>query len=82
MYCRYYQSNVSLQERAFSLSQRQQAYNSRIKELTEKEELLNYFVRQNDISLALVQTTTRKETKKEVDMSDYVAEPGKNIITS
>lgn len=48
----------------------------KIKELTEKEELLNYFEKQNEISLALLRTGKPVEEVGEVDDTEYVAEPG------
>ena len=70
------QENVALQERAFALKERQQTLDGKIKELTEKEELLNYFVRQNDISLAVLRAAKPDEEIGEVDLEEYVAEPG------
>lgn len=67
---------MSLQERAFTLKRQQETLDEKIKELTEKEELLNYFVRQNDISLAVLRAGKPDEEVGEVDLEEYVAEPG------
>lgn len=66
-----------LQERAFTLKQQRETLDQKIKDLSEKEALLNYFVRQNDISLALMRAAKPKKDEGELDLEEYVAEPGK-----
>ncbi|XP_067944347.1 small ribosomal subunit protein mS27-like [Watersipora subatra] len=69
--------NIELQERSLRLKERQQALDEKIAELTDKEALLNYFVRQNEISLGLMNAGKPKEEKAEEDDFEYIAEPGK-----
>ena len=70
------QCNISLQQRSFQLKERQAALDKKIQELTEKEELLNYFVRQNELALGLLKGKKPRKDLGEVDDVEYVAEPG------
>ena len=72
-------ANIELQERAFTLKHRREAFESRIRELEEKEELLNYFTRQNDVSLGVVRAHVPKTKVEEEDLTEFVAEPGKSL---
>jgi len=73
------QANVERQERERLLASRQTEIESKVKALRDKEELVTYFERKDEVELAASRAPKERKVKAVDDSSEYVAEPGKRL---